>query len=183
MLFKSPYLQIVLTAAWTIGSSMMNTAHANDVSPQSVTDLELKIAGQIAPKCDVHWNNKDLDLDLSAPNGHQDFLVSVNCNQLLNVELTSEFGGFKLDTNSAIPAVSGFTGFISYTAEFSVDIQNAKTVTADSQSMRATPRGGSIGVIPYETSGRLRLTWDNQSTPFGGRYRDVIEIRTSSKGR
>jgi len=158
-------------------------AKANDLG-SSATELELIISGYVSPKCDIKWNPQSIDIELSAPRGHQDYPVQVDCNQILDVELSSAYGGFRLQTNRMkFPDVPGFTGFIPYQANFSVNIPGASSVIADSQSMQSAPQAGSVGVVPHRTTGTLRLSWDQDAIPFGGRYGDVIEIRASGRGR
>ncbi len=150
----------------------------------SSTDLELVVSGHIAPKCEIEWDPATVDLELSTPRGLKDYPVQVDCNQILDVELSSLHGGFRLQTNRAsLPDVPGFTGFIPYHVIFSVNIPDATPVHSNSHSMQSSPQIGSVGVVPHQTTGNLRLSWDQDAIPFGGRYGDVIEIRASGRGR
>lgn len=186
MCFKTPSRLaccVVLSAALSNLCGSPAIAGGESFTSASSTNLELKIAGKISPKCDVRLAEEDVELDFSSRDGHQDFLVEVDCNQELGIEMRSQHGGFRLETiGKNMPKARGFTGFVPYAAEFSVNALGAQPVLVNSELMKNSASGGSIGVIPYKTNGNLSLKWSAKADLFGGRYSDVIEIRASGNG-
>jgi len=166
--------------------ALTGSALASDASYDNAptADLELTIQGQIAPKCTVNIEADHTELDLTNTSGFADISVDVDCNEELYVELQSLNGGFELESRRKFsPDTNGFTSFIPYTANFSVDAPYALPLQIKSASMKGQRQGGTIGVVPFQTSGNLRLNWSLESQLYGGRYSDVIEIHTSSRGR
>ncbi|NNF00980.1 MAG: hypothetical protein HKN25_18330, partial [Pyrinomonadaceae bacterium] len=128
--------------------------------------------------------DNQIELDFSNLTGFENVNVDIDCNQELVVEMQSRHGGFQLVTpGREHQANNGFTAFVPYTAEFSVNALNSQKIRVESADMKGVTRGGSIGVIPYQSNGNLKLIWSSDTPMLGGRYIDVIEIRTSGKGR
>lgn len=165
---------------------MAAKAGANDFRSEvsHSANLELVLQGHISPRCEVALDARNIELDLKQVTGSRTYPVQIDCNQVLNIEMSSRNGGFQIETNTSRRAPShGFTDFIPYHATFNVNVPGARAIHFDSLKMKSIFQSGSVGVVPFETTGTLELSWSHNSTPYGGHYSDVIEIRASQKGK
>ncbi len=174
---------ILLCAAWVV--LLMAPVHARDDGyghgRSDDAKLELKIKGRISPKCEIDLPNRRVQKILTDGPGSESIGFRLNCNQRLSVSMTSTNGGFEHPTRDRDQAFEGFTNFLPYRAQFSVNASNAVPVTANSVSMLGGA-GGSIGTIPFNTTGTLELSWAPELPLLGGTYEDTIEIRVSGAG-
>ena len=145
--------------------------------------LRLKLKGHVRPHCGIGLENQQIFENLTDGPGHRVIAFEVDCNEELQIEMRSLNGGLQHENASLIGVQPGFLTLLPYDLSVNVQASNAQTVNVGSQEIKNIFRGGSIGVIPYRTSGQLELRWSPENPLIGGRYRDVIEIRTSGKGR
>jgi len=81
-----------------------------------------------------------------------------------------------------MPDYPGFDNFLPYNLTFAIDALDAQPVMFESQSIKGTHGEGSVGVIPFQTTGYVMLDWAPGEPLVAGNYRDVIEIRVIGDG-
>lgn len=140
--------------------------------------LELTIRGAISPRCEIAIPDRAVDFILTEDAGATMLPFSVNCNRPMAVEMRSLNGGFEHSKVTGQSPYPGFTNLVRYRASFAIDREGATPLAAQSDAMTSGARG-AMGVIPYETTGRLSLSWGRSAPLLGGNYKDVIEIRIS----
>ena len=149
--------------------------------PASV-NLELDLRGYVKPRCELNLSTNDIYTVLTDGPGQETVPFNVNCNQRLSVSMQSRNGGLQHEKHGIWDTSTGFTGFLPYKLEFTVNADGAEPVVEESEKIKAVPGGGSIGTIPFRAKGNLKLSWVPEGNLFGGRYGDVIEIRVSGEG-
>lgn len=159
-----------LCACLALGAAM--PAFASD----AVATLEIE--GEISARCAISLGETNVSVPLTAAGGTRSIPFSVDCNQPLSVQMTSRNGGLSHVTHGRGETYAGFANFVPYSAAFSLAVNGAAPVVAESEAMRAGA-GGSTGVTPYQATGMLGLTWRPTPALLGGQYSDVIEIRVS----
>lgn len=167
----------VAALAFVLAVSVPTFAAAHSIEDAQV-ELELKILGKVSPKCELSVANPKADVILTEKAGSTSVPFLVDCNQRMNVRIRSLNGGMQHSEVGRDPRFAGFVNFVPYTASFKVDVEGARIVAADSQTM-TSPVEGSVGLIPHQTTGALSLAWNATPPLLGGLYLDVIEIRVS----
>lgn len=174
-----------VSAAAILSGMRANVALAGTGSysaAEEKVDLKLKLNGFIKPHCSIDIPDNKLWFYIYDEAGQASTDFSVNCNQPLQVEITSLYGGLRHTAFDRIPDYPGFSEFVPYDMAFSVNVPNAKTLKFDSEHVQTTPGGGSINVIPYSAEGTLDLSWSPTEPLIAGEYSDVIEIRVTGDG-
>jgi hypothetical protein len=141
----------------------------------------LNITGKISPHCAIDLDRNSFDATLTDGPGNDSVGFSIDCNERLNVFMSSRHGGLKLETSRPGINSPGFISFLPYLATFAVTADGAKPVSFESKHMVGGAIG-AIGVAPYRARGRLDLSWKPTAPLIGGSYSDIIEIRVSGEG-
>lgn len=128
------------------------------------------------------FDRTGLDLTLNDRPGRARLPFSVDCNQTMDIAVTTRNGGMALQSQRGFVASPGFIALLPYDLDFSIDRAGAQTITFNSENLRESPGTGSFGVIPFVTRGALELSWSPSLPLIGGEYGDVIEIRVSGRG-
>lgn len=166
--------------------SAMSSAEAGDISdslPIGEASLELRIDGYIAPRCEISLETDKIELDLKQKQGRKSVLVTVNCNEELVIEMRSEFGALLFEKPSKYASNQKFTNNLPYGIGFDLNAKNAQPVFFKSEDIHQIFRSASTGIIPHQSTGELTFNWSAERPLYGGRYNDLIEIRTSGRGR
>jgi hypothetical protein len=176
------WLAAMASIGIAVTSSQTAIAKSGHNKADESVDLKLRLDGYIKPHCSINIPNKKLWFYIRDEAGQASIDFEVNCNQPLNVEVSSKNGGLKHTAFNRIPDYDGFSEFVPYELSLAVDAPDAKTLNFESEHIQVMPGGGSIGVIPYSANGTLDLSWLPEEPLIAGEFRDVIEIRVTGDG-
>lgn len=180
---KSLCLRSIAAAVIIVAATLGTPAFAHSYDGANSYDgakstLELKIRGKISPKCEISLSKKAVEVVLNDHAGTESLPFRIDCNQRMSVVMRSLNGGLQHVDIGREARFPGFANYVPYRATFALDSNGAVPVSARSEEM-STGAGGSLSVVPYQTTGSLNLAWDEGLPLLGGQYRDVIEIRVS----
>lgn len=127
--------------------------------------LTLEISGKINDQCQINLSAGN-EIDLSNVK-EKSLPMDIYCNQPMNIRVSSVNGGLAIKGREDIePHI--------YTLEIDIGDLNLNYKNK-SDALTIAKEVKSSGVIPFSTSGTLRVTLE-ESLLFAGYYEDVVQI-------
>lgn len=127
--------------------------------------LTMDIEGRISNRCEISFNQGN-EINLSHKR-LETLPFELYCNQPFLIEVSSHNGGLKLGSENN-----------NIVEDYIFEVQIDKTKTrfkSKSKDLTNVNKISSFGVIPFSSTGELRVTLE-RGLLYAGHYRDTVEI-------